>query len=223
MGNDRFLLHFTSWDPAQLVVGQRLMAGQAESNYWKSKHSVAWAEAPAREAHRQGHQIVNDLETLTSGIPAMAPGTQLVRRLFELYSGLAVDHRFRGELLKEYLFESVRRELYSALPSRSRCMFLFDDGLDPMQYVATMPGMAALRQTLIRVQPVPGASLLRAKTSLLNCNNLSPAEIRERAREYWVGVPVPDLDSEILLVGEIDVVEVIGAISNTGSEERRDA
>jgi hypothetical protein len=199
-------LHYTHWDRSSLRNGQCISVRYNPSDYWKAKQSPEWAKQANPQARLDS--ILAGLEGLAQ-FPPFAEAVQFVSKLGKWFDGASVDYKFRGELLKEYVFEFVRREVAAALPSRWTCMFAFDESLDPVAYLATMPGMAPIRPTLIRIRPLEGARWHRARASLLNCNNSLPHEIEQRAREYWTALSVPELDSEVLLTGDMEIVEIL--------------
>lgn len=102
-----------------------------------------------------------------------------------------------SELLKEYIFDEVRALEFPDLPSRRRCVFFLDAVHDPHEYINQLGWVAPT--TLYEATVVEG-TLHRAKLSLLNCNTLSPPELREQARRYWQKADV-DLGTEVLFEG----------------------
>jgi hypothetical protein len=202
-------LHVSSWTASQLSVGQRIVVDWGESSYWRGKMSREWAEAdPAVETARRRNRALMERLSAMASRPEIATEALMLHASVRDFDQFAGDYKFRLDVLKEYIFESVRRDEFPSLPSRRRCMFLFDDGPDPDAYLATMPGMAQIRKTLLRVRPLADAQWFRAKPSLLNCNWRTPAEIEQQARQYWGGTD-PQLDAEVLLVGPLEIVEVL--------------
>ncbi len=121
------------------------------------------------------------------------------------------EYKYRAELLKELIFESVRMKNYISKPSRQRCMFLFHESLDYCEY-ATALGFSPSRYTLLRVESCGDDDrVLVAKLPLLNCNTQPYAEIEARAVEYWSGAAgeAPSVEHEILFEGSLRIVEII--------------
>jgi len=113
-----------------------------------------------------------------------------------------------GELLKEYIFEEVRRNEYAGAPSRKRAIFLFESSHDPSEYLSRM-GFSAENRTLLEVEPTEKSSILHVQRDLLDCTLKSHEEIVDHARRYWAGTHERGLDSEVLLEGEFIITKLL--------------
>jgi hypothetical protein len=123
-----------------------------------------------------------------------------VDRLAELVPGLRdllLDARYKSELYKESVFESVRASHHPTKPSRTRAMFLLDADQDPDGYAGAMQ---LARYALYEVTPLSG-SLHRAALAPLNCNGELHADVEAHARSYWNHEPPGGLTTEVLFEG----------------------
>jgi Protein of unknown function (DUF2441) len=100
------------------------------------------------------------------------------------------------ELVKEFIFEDVRRAEFPALPSRRTCLYLIDEVQDPRTY-ATAMGLTMPHLYHVRVDE---GRLHRAPIAALNCITRSHDEIEEHARAYWRGGS-RGAETEVLLEG----------------------
>lgn len=176
------LHHFTGQDPADALIGTELETHWPISYYWTAK--------------RQG-----------GADPAEFSAARLDR--LKRKNGWVAEATFRAELLKEYVFEAVRVESYPQLPSRTRCMFLFDREIDPAAYAARLVRDPA-RLSLLEIEVLPGSRVHRGRLSALDCNAWAIPEIERQAQIYWCGVNAPDSDSEVLLEGRFVVRGILG-------------
>jgi Protein of unknown function (DUF2441) len=104
--------------------------------------------------------------------------------------------QYAAELLKEYVFEDVRRVHFSERPSRRSCMYLFDTAEDPEAYASAMN---LERNVLYQVEVISG-QLHRAPIAALNCNARTHDEMVEHARRYWTHTE-PNIGTEVLFEG----------------------
>lgn len=192
-------LHFTRWDVTKLnVPGTFSTSAWKLSNYWTSKLRGGW--------ERPGFRIVNDQRGLIAKLlQPNAPPSPQEQQLEELL----IYAKYTAELLKEFVYEGVRQEIDPGLPSRTKCVFAFDDSLDPDRCAKEMAFPTA-GHSLIRIDSVPGNTrTLRARLSLLQNGQDRYDTLAARGRLYWAGLPNPAYDSEVLLEGELRVLEVV--------------
>lgn len=131
-----------------------------------------------------------------------------------------MDHDRSGaaERRIEGIFEQVRLEEYPASPSRLSCIFLFEFGLDPDKYAASMSFIQVRRElTLVEVETQnDDLHIVRVDKSLLSRRrdskgelNATDEEIMSDAREYWAGTTKSDYDVEILFCGKFIFTRII--------------
>jgi hypothetical protein len=192
--------HCTSW--TDVTVGQRVGTSWEASHYWTEKSA---GTAPIPDGAAFVDQVTMTIDQVTAASPQLGPAAALVRTIANQLATRLGDYKRKSELLKELLFEQVRADAASERPSRAKCMFLFDSDLDPGRYLRAMPGLAAVRPMLLRVRAMDGAIWHRGPLSLLNCDASPIATIKENARRYWGTGHLPGYDTEVLLVGDVEV------------------
>jgi hypothetical protein len=175
------LVHrFLQWSPRTDEVVEINTASRPLSRYWLARTTPPVISTA-------GDFVLGTIQvaaSLAEGLPAAA----LHKFLGQL--------KYRGELMKEYIFEHVRQEQFTEWPSRRRCMFLFDATLDANAYRERLK----LSHTSLYEVVITDGRVHRAQTSLLDCNVQPHDIITERARAYWSPVQ-PDMDTEVLFEG----------------------
>lgn len=104
--------------------------------------------------------------------------------------------KYNCELLKEYVFEDVRRAAFPELPSRRRCMYLLDSSHDPAAFASSI----GLDGAAVYVVEVVSGCLHRAELAALDCNLRPHSEIEAHARRYWTHAEPGD-GTEVLFEG----------------------
>ncbi len=129
-------------------------------------------------------------------------------------SSIFLYMKYCSQLLKEYIFEDVRASEFSQVPSRKRCMFLFEIEQDEEAeaYLRKMgcDDSKLSGRSLIKLEPIKGNSVThRTDMKLLNINLSKQPEIVTAARKYWHGTSDPIELSEVLLEGEFIIRKII--------------
>jgi len=187
-------LHFAMWDLSKININEQYCTDWELSHYWRGKLKGDWASLKEDTLSKLPNIVINEI-----------PLRELSKRL--IYS---------SELLKEYIFEEVRVNKYTELPSRKRCMFLFDSQIDYKDYAKVL-NFSLEKYNLIEIEAVKDMSkLLRVDMSLLNCNTNLYDEIVSKAEEYWSGADKIDLNTEILFEGKFKIKRVILQNVNNG-------
>jgi len=114
----------------------------------------------------------------------------------EAFNVLTGRLRYAAELLKEYVFEDVRRVHFSERPSRRSCMYLFDTAEDPEAYARAMNLEGSV---LYQVEVISG-QLHRGPIAALNCNARTHDEMVEYAHRYWAHTE-SNVGTEVLFEG----------------------
>ncbi|MBA7596195.1 hypothetical protein ES703_03164 [subsurface metagenome] len=180
-------LHFTAWNTNTLKINTEYSTACDVSNYWQQKI--------------QGNFLANCDQALLNipDVNVYGLDLKLVLR----------NWKYSIELLKEYIFEEVRAVHFPSLPSRKKCMFLFDKSIDYEDY-ADKINFSLDKYALIEIEPIENKSKsIRAKLSLLDCNGLPYDVIFEKAKEYWKGTEEINTDTEILLEGNFIITDII--------------
>lgn len=110
-------------------------------------------------------------------------------------------------MVRELIFEDVRRQLYTALPSRVSCIWLIPE--DPRAVRFWLDNMRGDYKKVYRVNAT--GELHRATQQIVMGDTISMGEWRKRAVDYWNGAKTESYDDELLLSGDIEVLEEVEA------------
>lgn len=108
-------------------------------------------------------------------------------------------------MVRELIFEEVRRQLYTALPSRMSCVWLVPE--DPRAVRFWLDNMRGDYKRVFRVNAT--GELHRATQQIVMGDTISMGEWRKRAVEYWNGAKAESHDDELILSGDIEVLEEV--------------
>jgi len=156
------------------------------SRYWETKLTAKW---------------VTDFPGIPAGM--VRPGFPV-----EQISDLLKHGKYAAELLKEFVFEEVRQEQYSSMPSRRKCLFAFPSSLDPHEYAASI-GLSEKDGLLLEIDVAANAAVHYAEMKLLDCNGLVYAKLRSQAARYWETDARGSSTCEILVDGDFRVIRVV--------------
>ena len=187
--------HFTTWQIGSELVGQQCKTDWEVSNYWQGRLDGSFLvdDDPFKIMPRE---MLNVLKAL---------------QLEEALRPLLLHLQYSSQLLKEYIFEEVRASEFPQVPSRKRCMFLFEaeQDEDAEAYLQKM-GFELKGKSLIKVEPIEDNSVThRTDAKLLDVNLSKQPEIATAARKYWHGTNQPAELPEVLLEGLFIIREVI--------------
>ena len=110
-------------------------------------------------------------------------------------------------MVRELIFEDVRRQMYTALPSRTSCIWLIPE--DPRAVRFWLDSMRGDYKRVFRVNAT--GELHRATQQIVMGDTISMGEWRKRATDYWNGARTESHDDELLLSGDIEVLEEMPA------------
>ncbi len=108
-------------------------------------------------------------------------------------------------MVRELIFEDVRRQVYTALPSRTSCIWLIPE--DPRSVRFWLDNMRGDYKKVYRVNAT--GEMHRATQQIVMGDTISMSEWRKRAMDYWNGANSESHDDEILLSGDIEVLEEV--------------
>lgn len=108
-------------------------------------------------------------------------------------------------MVRELIFEDVRRQLYTALPSRTSCIWLIPE--DPRSVRFWLDNMRGDYKKVYRVNAT--GEMHRATQQIVMGDTISMNEWRKRAMDYWNGAKSESHDDEVLLSGDIEVLEEV--------------
>ena len=113
--------------------------------------------------------------------------------------------------IKEEIFEAIRLQHYSDLPSRFNCVFLFSS-IDTAKESYANKGR--YQYFVYEVELIEGKPL-KVEMDLLRCDRMSYEEITTCAHKYWKQYKHPNSATvEILLNGQAKVKKLLLAPSN---------
>jgi hypothetical protein len=186
--------HITSWTKENLTVGEIYETNFNISNYWHNKQ-------------RNENQISNEINEI---IPMLEQPLKLTGKTFDLtiFTKEIQKSKYYSELLKEYIFEDIRRKEFVEKPSRQDCMFLFPLEVDINDFARNL-GYNLNDRTIIEVETLNEEQIHFADLTLLNVNIHNHNEKEEAARLYWSGTNKRNLETEILYRGQFRVTKII--------------
>lgn len=110
-------------------------------------------------------------------------------------------------VVRELIFEDVRRQMYINLPSRTSCIWLIPE--DPRAVRFWLDNVRGDYKKVYRVNAT--GELHRAQQQIVMGDTISMSEWRKRAIDYWNGAQSENVDDELLLSGNIEVLEEVPA------------
>lgn len=178
--------HFSQLAPGNWSPGNRYCTPKGEQNFY-------WQKVFARASYEQ------NLVRARADTPVSDQSL--------VHTAAAKDYLLA--CFRELLFEMVRQEIASELPSRSHCLFLLERGAD-LAACSQRYGFGESQRTVLEIEPLDGSRLFRANASLLDTSIIAE-DILQAAHRYWKGVPddTPAHDVEILLSGPFRILRVI--------------
>lgn len=114
-----------------------------------------------------------------------------------------IESHFRA--IREYEFEEIRRVEFPFLPSRTKCLWLATDAKDATYWRSRLADRTNVRLLRVRARGV----LHLGYDGHLSVEVQSISSLRNAARAYWRGDEHDSGKIEILLEGEMEVLEVL--------------
>ena len=182
--------HITDWNPDEIDFEKIYETNWAISNYWINKLN-------------DRNQVRGEMDEAIAGLQTIL---KVTGQSFDLsfFKNEMQAAKYYSELLKEYIFEEVRLNEFSDKPSRKNCMFLVPFEIDILEYGKKM-NFDLTNKTMIEIETMEDAKIHFADITLLNCNNLIHDEKVEKAKEYWKGTELINLNTEILFRGHFKI------------------
>ncbi|MHA1942226.1 MAG: DUF2441 domain-containing protein [Candidatus Hodarchaeales archaeon] len=200
---DKNYYHFTTWDISKLEKDMDYRTPSDYSHYWKNKLKKDYAKLCFNQNKDQiGIPKIFENIKMASGISLR---DQIIKEIEEIY----VQGKYTSELLKEYIFEEVRINSFPRLPSRKRCIFLFDKELDIVSYANRLE-FDMSNYSLLEIEAVePIGKIFRANMQLLDVNSGDYGDFKKNAEEYWACCSQIDINSEVLFEGNYRIKEIV--------------
>jgi len=106
-------------------------------------------------------------------------------------------------IIRELLFESIRKDFYSHLPSRHNCIWLSPDDNKSLQFWKKL--VHGTTKRIFRV--ATEGTIHRSANKWLITGTIPLNEINSLAHNYWKGSDAGSLEDEILFVGKLKIIE----------------
>jgi hypothetical protein len=110
-------------------------------------------------------------------------------------------------MVRELIYEDVRRLDYPMLPSRTSCIWLIPEDAKSVRF--WLDSMRGDYKKVFRVN-VTG-ELHRAIQQVVMGDTISMSEWRGRAAEHWNGIKTECYDDELTLSGDVEVLDEVPA------------
>jgi hypothetical protein len=106
-------------------------------------------------------------------------------------------------IIRELTYEAIRKEFYSELPSRHKCIWLCPDDKQSLQFWKNL--VHASNKRIFRVETE--GIIHRAANKWLITGTIPLNEINSMEHNYWKGNDAGGLEDEILFVGKLKIIE----------------
>ena len=106
-------------------------------------------------------------------------------------------------IIRELIFESVRKEFYPQLPSRHNCIWLTPDNEQSLQFWKKL--VYGKDKLIFRVEA--DGAIHRTPNKWLVTGTIPLNEINSMAHNYWKGIDAGGFDDEILFIGKLKIIE----------------
>ncbi len=111
-------------------------------------------------------------------------------------------------IVREFVFEEVRREFYSNLPSRQRCMWVIPDNKDSLRY---WWNMLKQKGQIVKLELTGKLFQTNHRDLLLTTNSLD--YVRMQANRYWSPLEeINMVEDECLFEGAATAIEILNPI-----------
>lgn len=112
-------------------------------------------------------------------------------------------------IIRELVFEKVRKEQFSDLPSRQKCLYVMPEDYETINYWWNrLPAEEKGDRVLFKLKLT--GKIFKANQQFVCTTYESVSRIKELSVLYWSGTPgVRDIEDEYLFVGNVVVEEII--------------
>ncbi|MDE2195650.1 MAG: DUF2441 domain-containing protein [Gammaproteobacteria bacterium] len=108
-------------------------------------------------------------------------------------------------MIRELVYEDVRKQLYPDLPSRTTCIWLIPEESKSVRF--WLDNIRGDHKKVFRVRAT--GEVHRANQQLILGDTISLSEWRKRAVDYWNGAELDSFDDEITFSGEVEVLQEV--------------
>lgn len=137
------------------------------------------------------------LAALRFGFVAAFTGQDVATQCAEI-----IETHFK--VIREFEFEAIRRAEFPGLPSRMRCVWM-SEVIQVEHWSTRLDG----RENPILLRVAAEGKIHRAHEGHLSVEVQSIDDLRDSARAYWSGKPHESGNYEVLLEGEMKVLEIL--------------
>lgn len=197
--------HVSNWNTSELEFG---VTTYRTDEMWDTTHY--WTRHVAGSFVNQMNlgQRMDELRKILTGCDRCGRSYDM---LFEEFEKMSWRAKYSSEILKEYVFEDVRQDHYSALPSRRSCMFLFERTVDAAHALETLGRRKKLDDySVLEIKLDHEEGRIHcADMTLLDCNDNLVEDYEEEAHRYWSGHHSDSGFVEILYEGPFQILGVL--------------
>ena len=111
-------------------------------------------------------------------------------------------------IIRELIFESIRKEFYPQLPSRHNCIWLIPDDKRSLQFWKNLVHGSNKRIFRVETEGI----IHRAANKWLITGTIPLNEINSLAHNYWKGNDAGGLEDEILFTGKVKIIEELTSV-----------
>lgn len=186
-------------------IGDEKSAGPEHNNYWKSMSNNGESFEFEGKSH-EAFKVINaafEHYTKIRHAPSIMKSYHFVplRSLHESIECL----RNSINLNRELIFESIRKEHYSELPSRQKSIWLIPDQKESIEFWNKLLNPDNSK-TIYKLEILEGI-LHRCSKEWLNGGTFSVDHWKMKAKNYWEGVDAGRIDDEVLFEGRFRVID----------------
>lgn len=202
----RTILHHSTWQLSERDLPREAHTPRDASNYWNGviEGRLAAGDAPGLSDLLGAPREIRGplLNAMRGGLPDDFIELLLNARPADANEVAARfrESKARGTREKELLFDRIRAERFSALPSRRTCLFGFGAHFDPAEYARRMQ-FTLDERAVYEIGIGDGAATHRADSRLLDCDIQPESEQALHAERYWRGAEDDGFHVEILIDG----------------------
>ena len=186
-------------------IGDVIDIGKEDNNYWKSFLEKSLFMELNGEKFDYSFIVRRASELYFKNIPPPVKMTgyhfKPLQTLNETINMLSMAHR----LIRELVFESIRKEFYPELPSRQKCIWLIPDNEKSLEFWNNK--LHNKHQRIFKVT-VDG-NIHRAAQKWLEGGTISLNNWYKLAHSYWKGESIGSIEDEILFEGKIKIIEEV--------------
>lgn len=174
--------HFTKWQ--EFPMATELYTHWSSSEYWNNIHKSALIDKNINVLELVNEAVQNRFKLLNE-------------KLFNDVKGISASR-------KELVFENIRMNDFSNLPSRKNCLFFCETKEKAMAFDHKY-SISSSNKVLLELNIISIEQIHVADPELLDCNGGSMIEIEKAAFRYWSGENISGC-TEVLFRGSYSII-----------------